>query len=327
MKNKVKQTIAIIGAGVAGSVCANILKDGGYNPIVIEKSKRVGGRLATRRTELGLGFDHGAQFFTFHSERFQVLRDKSLSIKAIGSWHPKLIGDSAGQNTDWFVGQPDMNALVKPLMKNIQVNFASEASSVVREGKKWRIRTLTDEIGTLFENVIFTVPAPQIKYLLPFENELVNEISEVEIAPCWTLLLAFERSLNLDFEVWKSDVGDITWVALNSSKPFRTKNEECWVVHAGPEWSKNNLERDNEQIINGLQGELRTIFGESFSNAFFAASHRWRYARTMRPLMKPYLCKTDKSLFIGGDWCLGSRVENAYESGFMIAKSFIEKFK
>jgi renalase len=41
--------------------------------------------------------------------------------------------------------------------------------------------------------------------------------------------------------------------------------------------------------------------------------------------MKPYLGTADKSLFIGGDWCLGSRVENAYESGFSIANSLIEK--
>jgi renalase len=325
MKNKVEQTVAIIGAGVAGSVCANILKDRGLNPIVIERSRGLGGRLATRKTDSGLCFDHGVQFFTSHSEGFQLLLDKSLSIGAIGSWCPKLFDDGVDVSGNWFVGQPTMNALVKPLLQNTQVNFSDEVSSIVREGKYWRVRTTSNKAGASFENVICTVPAPQVKYLLPSETELVNEISDVEIAPCWTLLLAFERSLNLDFDVWKSNVGNVTWIARNSSKPFRGENEECWVVHAGPEWSKKNLEIENEEITSMLLDELRAIFGASFSNYFYAVSHRWRYARTIRPLMRPYLGTADKSLFIGGDWCLGSRVENAYESGFSIANSLIEK--
>jgi predicted NAD/FAD-dependent oxidoreductase len=95
-------------------------------------------------------------------------------------------------------------------------------------------------------------------------------------------------------------------------------------VHASPEWSGMNLEIENDQVTRVLFDELRAIFGSSFSNAFYTVSHRWRYARTIKPLLKPYLCTEDKSLFIGGDWCLGSRVENAYKSGFEIAKSFID---
>ena len=69
MNNKEKQTVAIIGAGVAGSICANLLKAQGFDPIIIEKSSGVGGRLATSKTDSPMCFDHGAQFFTAHSER------------------------------------------------------------------------------------------------------------------------------------------------------------------------------------------------------------------------------------------------------------------
>jgi predicted NAD/FAD-dependent oxidoreductase len=95
-------------------------------------------------------------------------------------------------------------------------------------------------------------------------------------------------------------------------------------VHASPKWSKDFLEIKNDYATQLLLGELRSIFGSRFSNACYKVSHRWRYARTTRPLMKTYLCSADKSLFIGGDWCLGARVENAYESGFAIAKAFID---
>ena len=59
-----KPNIAIIGAGMTGVVCARNLKDAGYETIIFEKSRGIGGRMATRRTSEGLQFDHGAQYIT-----------------------------------------------------------------------------------------------------------------------------------------------------------------------------------------------------------------------------------------------------------------------
>ncbi|HIP78813.1 MAG TPA: FAD-binding protein, partial [Kiloniellaceae bacterium] len=41
--------IAVIGAGLAGLLCARRLQDAGLHPVVFEKSRGLGGRLATRR--------------------------------------------------------------------------------------------------------------------------------------------------------------------------------------------------------------------------------------------------------------------------------------
>ena len=62
-------TIAIIGAGISGLTAANILKDVA-KVTVFEKSRGVGGRIATRRAE-PFYFDHGAQFFKARTEDFQ----------------------------------------------------------------------------------------------------------------------------------------------------------------------------------------------------------------------------------------------------------------
>ena len=48
-----KPNIAIIGAGMTGVVCARNLKDAGYETIIFEKSRGIGGRMATRRTSEG----------------------------------------------------------------------------------------------------------------------------------------------------------------------------------------------------------------------------------------------------------------------------------
>lgn len=40
-------TIAIIGAGMAGLTCARGLADAGLHPVVFDKGRGIGGRLAT----------------------------------------------------------------------------------------------------------------------------------------------------------------------------------------------------------------------------------------------------------------------------------------
>jgi renalase len=51
--------VAIVGAGICGLTCAIALQEEGYRVVVIEKSKGVGGRVATRRLEKAW-IDHGA---------------------------------------------------------------------------------------------------------------------------------------------------------------------------------------------------------------------------------------------------------------------------
>ncbi|MFO8147123.1 MAG: NAD(P)/FAD-dependent oxidoreductase [Bacteroidota bacterium] len=52
--------IYIVGAGVSGLIAARVLEDGGYSPVIIEATDRVGGRVKTDLVE-GYQLDHGFQ--------------------------------------------------------------------------------------------------------------------------------------------------------------------------------------------------------------------------------------------------------------------------
>ena len=58
--NKQDYKIHIIGAGVSGLVAARVLEDNGYNPVILEATDRVGGRVKTDTKE-GYPLDHGFQ--------------------------------------------------------------------------------------------------------------------------------------------------------------------------------------------------------------------------------------------------------------------------
>lgn len=61
--------ITIIGACMAGLACAKRLVSAGYTPLMLDKGRSIGGRMATRRVTLAadeVSFDHGAQYLTAH---------------------------------------------------------------------------------------------------------------------------------------------------------------------------------------------------------------------------------------------------------------------
>lgn len=63
---------AVVGAGLSGLMCARTLQDHGLDVTVFEKSRGLGGRMANRRAEPNLRFDHGAQYFTARDHNFAL---------------------------------------------------------------------------------------------------------------------------------------------------------------------------------------------------------------------------------------------------------------
>ncbi len=57
------QRIVVVGAGIAGLTAGHYLKEQGHQPVILEKSKRVGGRMSTDLVN-GFTIDYGAQFLT-----------------------------------------------------------------------------------------------------------------------------------------------------------------------------------------------------------------------------------------------------------------------
>ncbi|HEX2729333.1 MAG TPA: FAD-dependent oxidoreductase, partial [Rubrobacteraceae bacterium] len=62
----------IVGAGMSGLSAGRELRAAGWDVTMVDKGRGVGGRMATRRLREGT-FDHGAQFFTARSDRFEKL--------------------------------------------------------------------------------------------------------------------------------------------------------------------------------------------------------------------------------------------------------------
>ncbi len=216
-----------------------------------------------------------------------------------------------------------MNGLVKPLADGIDIRLETEVTAISRVGNRWRVETAAGEESEPFDLVVSTAPAPQAQTLLGSEPGVEEALSRVSIAPCWALMLTFETPLNTGFDVWRSPSNNLAWMARNSSKPARGGRDDCWIVHASPQWSRQNLELDKEHAATSMIEMLSGVLGEGLPEIGYATAHRWRYALTTVSLGEPFYCSDDRTLFVGGDWCLGARVEYAFESGQAMANAVI----
>jgi predicted NAD/FAD-dependent oxidoreductase len=110
----------------------------------------------------------------------------------------------------------------------------------------------------------------------------------------------------------------LAWLARDSSKPMRC-GDECWVVHAAPEWSRVHLRDPREAIERALLDELARTFGLPRIVARSTTLRRWAFARARVPLEEQALFDDEAKIGLGGDWSAGGRVEGAFLSGLALA--------
>ncbi len=336
--------IAIIGAGMAGITAARTLMQAGHKVSVFEKSDGTSGRMSTRDTPFGT-FDHGAQYFTVRDARFELaLKVASESVCKRWSANAVRVLDEFGHvvaaalpslESHW-VCSPGMNSLVetwaRPLENNLHLN--TRVTRIERDSiapKKWQLRCESDDdsqhVFSGFDSVLIAIPAAQADVLLlssALAANFVKELQKVEVAPCWTLMLAYPQAnqpgmsyLGPQWNAARSTHHRIAWVARESSKPGRGRVER-WTVQASPTWSTEHLEDDPLRV----QAKMIKAFSEVTgirAAPTHAVMHRWRHAQTIKPLGKSYLWDAKQSIGLCGDWTIGHRVEDAFVSGLELA--------
>lgn len=315
------ETVAIIGAGVAGLTAARILSHRGARIAVFEKSRGIGGRLSTRRTDFG-GIDHGTPYIETTEPKFQALLTGLNNLGSLTHWEPN------GKNSKeiWHVGMPGMSSLLKPLAEQTRIHFQTEvkgiapsldengkagvdiAFEVTQEGAEERQVAVSH-----FDRVILAIPAPQAAKLTAQSDPLFKATQNCVMAPCWTGLFAFDEPIDALQALCLNHQDDaIAWLGHNGSKPDRTAG--TYVMHMSEAFSTTHLETDRGDMAKTLCAKLEEIAGKALPSPLYAKAHRWRYARTTTPLNQPFLCNDNGTISAIGDWCLGANAEHAFES-------------
>jgi hypothetical protein len=132
-----------------------MLADAGMAPVVLNKGRGIGGRVATRRAS-ECQFDHGAQYVNAHGAGFASVLDAREKAGTLAGW-----ADGTGRSH--HVGVPGMSAIPKALGAGLDIRQNAQVLHLVPKAGGWLLH-LAD--GTLrAARVVATLPAPQMAAL------------------------------------------------------------------------------------------------------------------------------------------------------------------
>ena len=333
------RNVVVVGAGPAGLAGASRLARAGVEVVVAEKSRGIGGRVATRRTPDGITFDHGAQYVTARGASFSAFLATASSTGTASEWNPvtdpsrvRVASGSAelaasGQPTAWFVGTPGMSSLFRSLASGMTIRTGVTVTRVDLTGNAVWLEAIeadhsSNRIGP-FEAAIIAIPAPQAIAVAGHLPDVAGTLSGVLVSPCWALMVAFTGELLLPADVFRRPDGPIAWVARDTSKPGRSPDVTTLVIHASADWSRDHLEDEPDTVASCLLDALRASVGATLPVPVHAVAHRWRYSQTTVPLNAPFAEAAEGRVLIGGDWTTGARVEAAWDSGEAMANHLL----
>lgn len=323
------QKIAIIGAGLAGLTLGKSL-NGVADVTIFEKSRGFGGRMPTRYSD-SYHFDHGAQFFTIRNDSFRSFLSPYIQDGLVQRWEGRFVAYNNGEITKEldsfapYVCAPKMNVLAKAIAAGQNVQRQIRVARLEREGVRWRLYNDKEENLGEFDWVISAAPAQQSADLLPQSFSQYERVKQTQMLGCFTLMLGFEKDLELGFNGAFVNESSVGWIAVNSSKPGRPDGYAL-VINSTNDWAEAHIEDDFDAVKAHMISEGSALLNRDLNSAAHVDLHRWRYAFIDHQDGDAALIDEDQKLAACGDWCVEGRVEAAYESATALSakiKSFL----
>ena len=301
------RSAAVIGAGITGLTVADRLSSAGWNVSVFDKGRARGGRISTRRTSSGY-FDHGAPELDARGDAFREFLD------SLGA-----VSDPDGR----LYGHPGMRSIFDPLGSALSIRQEVEIASLAREAEGWSLRRADGRGYAHFEQVVVAIPAPQAAALIRrADPALAQQLDAVRMHPVWTCLVEFEEPISC---ANMTEQGPVLRADHMGGKPGRADPRNAWVIHMKPEFARATLNVDPELMAPQILEAFAEACGIDLPGVRFLAAHRWRYAFADQPLGRPYLLSSEPGLMVGGDWTLGRRAEDGFDSRRAIVDSILSQ--
>ena len=309
------KNIAIIGTGFSAATLGYFLKN---DLDFYEKSRGVGGRCSTRRVDnVGL-FDHGLQYIKSENSEFK----KFLSDYTIWQGNFKIFKNDQlkdDSNKERIINENGNNLLVKNLFKNKRVFANKELKSIEKKNDCFQLN-FNDSTQENYKTVIITTPYQQAYNLTKQFTE--NYFSKLNFCmqPNLTLMVAFNKSLNLNLSAISFEDDDVLGFVANENTKKKTlinKDLELWTIQSSVKYAtkniyeyRNNKENLADEMLKSLSVKLKINIKKD--NIQYSDIHGWRYAYGNKSDAANCYWNEDLRLGICGDWFSGGNAESAF---------------
>jgi renalase len=313
--------VLVIGAGMAGLSAATALQKAGRQTLVLDKGKRIGGRMATRSVG-GARFDHGAQFVTARDPRFAALLDAAQTAGVAVEWCRGFTPEADGHKR--WRGAPGMSSLANYGTEGLEIVQEKQVAALSQGVDHWLIRMTDGEIYSAGA-IILTAPVPQSLLLLEaggvlLDPALKTRLLAIQYERCLAVMAVLNGPSRLPAPGgFAPTQGPIAWVADNQLKGISP--EPSVTIHATDAFSVAQWDQDRDETARVLLAAAEEWLGVGIQSFQI---HGWRYSKPKQT--DPHRCAVvnrSPPLILAGDAFGGPRVEGAALSGWAAAGAVI----
>lgn len=314
--------IIIVGAGIAGLLCATELSRSGASVKILDKGRGVGGRMSTRYMA-GARLDHGAQFFTVREAVFQNYVDDWLAAGIIKEWFRKAPYDSNPEGYPRYCGIQGMNQVPQYLAQKLDVESSERVNAVKYNAGIWELSTDSENVYRA-RNLVITAPLPQALALLDtsdlrYAGEELKQLRSIRYKRGLTALAILEGPSGLPEDGFvQLEDASITWIADNQIKGI--SEVPCATIQSSPEFAEMHWD-SSDDVRGPLMIEAAADYLKSPVSEYVC--HRWGFALSENGYKELYFHNPEYHLALAGDAFSGGRVEGAAMSGIRLAEKLL----
>jgi hypothetical protein len=280
--------VAIIGAGISALMLAHNLPD--RKVVLLEKSKGIGGRLATRRLQ-NVPINHGARII---NPEHLLLKE----IAKIGLEHGflKMKGEICYPNQG-------INEWTKFLAKDREILKEYLVYDIFKNNEGLlELRDISGQIMTIAKKIVLSVPAPQANEILKNSCFETSFLLEVKYSSSIQFLAVLESAISIQSVIWDQ------WELIQE-----TTLPEGYLYHfeCKAPFIHESFELDKTFIQNQM---LKTLEAEK-TYVIDSHIHKWRYSEVSHAISPKFqTALADKNIYLIGDYFYGNDLNAAARS-------------
>ncbi len=342
-------SIAIIGAGISGLAAAHVLLDTGYAVTIFEKSRGVGGRVATRK-RAGFIYDHGAQYIrqghpdsvSLITERFRApdLVDISKPVWIFNAQGQVQEGDPAQNAEPKWTYRSGITALPKLMAADLTIHLETRIGRIQQTSAGWQLFTKANQDVGTYDHLLITIPAAQAQGLVQasqlsddLQQGIASQLQKSHYSQLLSVSLGYHTRLQVRpyYALVNTDKSHaISWLAWEHEKASERvpSGGGMLIVQMAPGYSEEHREDPSARVAHDVAERTAALLAEKLPTPDFTDVQPWRYALpteradadALNSLTIPH------SLAFCGDAFVGGRVHLALEHGLHVAHHLIENW-
>ncbi len=317
--------VVVVGAGISGVACAGVLVAAGHRVTVLDRGRRVGGRMAVRH-HAGRPVDTGASYFTVSDPAFRSVVDDWQARGLAREWTTRFTalspsGEEVKSGPIRWAAPLGLRELIADLARGLEVSSGVTVDRVDLSDGRPRVD------GETADAVVLAMPDPQARRLLSPDFRAESARLTDDFEPVLALTVAWNERIWPDRDgVFVNEHAVLAWIADDGLR--RGDRAPVLVAHSTPDFARTRL-ADPASAVEPMVAAVREVLdigcpstGDGTPN--LAVVQRWTFARPVGRRDRQFHLSASGLGFCGDSWSDRPRVEAAFLSGRALGAALVE---